>query len=397
MEIQADEVYYETPLTSALFHKASQKKIPLSGTFEVSPLCNFDCRMCYVRQSKQQIDAHPRKMLTLKQWKEIADAAEKKGMLYLLITGGEPFLWPDFWELYEYITKKGFVVTINSNGSLIDEEVVARLRENPPFRINLTLYGVSDETYERLCKVKNGFSKVDHAITALKKAGIRVKLNCSLTPYNVCDLEKMIQYAQEQSVIIETNTYMFPPIRKSPDQVGTNDRFSPEEAAKWQLRRYQLQYGQERYEAFLEGICNGMTQPAGLMDSCYEHSDGSVRCRAGKAAFWITWDGYLTPCGMMPIPKVDCVEAGFEQAWNYITKETEKICLSGVCESCANQGICHSCAAMAIAETGEFGKIPRYLCEMMQAMKTIAQIERKKAKEVRELEQPVKNFSRKVE
>lgn len=373
--MKADEVYYETPLTSSLFHKASRRKIPLSGTFEVSPLCNFDCRMCYVRQSEKQVQNHSRNMLTLEQWKTIADEAEKKGLLYLLITGGEPFMWPDFWELYEYVSKKGFVITINSNGSLIDENVIERLKERPPFRINITLYGASEETYERLCRNRGGFKKVDRAIRGLKEAGIQVKLNCSLTPYNVCDLEEMIRYAETQSVIIETNSYMFPPLRKDPTRIGENDRFTPEEAARWQLRRYHLQYGDERYERFLQGICSGLIEPMGLDESCYDPIDGKVRCRAGSASFWVTWDGYMLPCGMMPEPKVDLIENGFEKSWESLVKRTEKICLSRICTECENQRICHSCAAMAMAETGEFGKIPIYLCKMMESMKEIAKIE----------------------
>ena len=371
--MKAEEIHYETPLTNSLFHRASQRKIPLSGTFEVSPMCNFDCKMCYVRLSKEQVESHSRKMLTLDQWKRLADEAEKKGLLYLLITGGEPFLWPDFWELYEYVSRKGFVVSINSNGSMIDESAVERLKKCPPSRINITLYGATNETYERLCQTQNGFTKVDKAIRALKAAGIQVKLNCSLTPYNVCDLEKMIRYAEEQQVIIETNTYMFPPLRKDPGSIGVNHRFTPEEAAQWQLKRYRLQYGEEKYKNFAEGICKGLINPMGLDESCYDPVDGKVRCRAGSAAFWITWDGYMTPCGMMPDPKSDVVENGFEKSWEKVIADTEKICLSGVCSECKNKGICHSCAAMAMAETGEFGKIPIYLCRMMEAMKKIVE------------------------
>ena len=110
-------------------------------------------------------------------------------------------------------------------------------------------------------------------------------------------------------------------------------------------------------------------------ESCYDPIDGKVRCRAGKAAFWITWDGYMLPCGMMPEPKVDMYKIPFEDSWKQLTQKTENIRLSGICEKCSNRGICHSCAAMAYAETGEFQKVPIYLCEMMDAMKKIAEME----------------------
>ena len=184
-------------------------------------------------------------------------------MLYLLLTGGEPFLWPDFWELYMYLSKKGFLISINSNGSLIDEGVIEQLKERPPIRINITLYGASNATYEKLCKASNG------------------------------DLEAMIQYAEEKQLILETNPYMFPPLRKNPEKIGVNDRFTPKETAYWQIKRYQLQYGNELYQKYLQGICDGMVKPQGMDESCYDPIDGKVRCRAGKAAFWITWDGYM--------------------------------------------------------------------------------------------------------
>lgn len=112
---------YEAPLTKFLFHKASGQLLPLSGTFELSPVCNFSCRMCYVRKTPQEVAAHPRAMLTLERWLELARQAREQGMLYLLLTGGEPFLWPDFWPLYEQLIDMGFLISINTNGSLIDE------------------------------------------------------------------------------------------------------------------------------------------------------------------------------------------------------------------------------------------------------------------------------------
>jgi len=209
----------------------------------------------------------------------------------------------------------------------------------------------------------------------LKETGISVKLNCSLTPYNIGDLEAMIQYAEEKQLILETNPYMFPPLRKNPEKIGVNDRFTPKETAYWQIKRYQLQYGNELYQKYLQGICDGMVKPQGMDESCYDPIDGKVRCRAGKAAFWITWDGYMLPCGMMPEPKVDMYKVSFEDAWKQLTQKTENIRLSGICEKCSNRGICHSCAAMAYAETGGFQKVPIYLCEMMDAMKKIAEME----------------------
>lgn len=369
------EVRYEAPLTTYLLNKASYKKIPLNGTFELTPMCNFTCRMCYVRKTKAEVLAHSRPMMTLAEWLRIAEEAREQGLLYLLLTGGEPFSWPDFWPLYSRLADMGLLVTINSNGSLIDEEAVRRLAEKPPVRINITLYGASDETYWRLCGARNVFSKVDRAITSLREAGVQVKLNCSLTPYNEGDLEDMNRYAVERGLILESNAYMFPPMRRDESSVGVNDRFTPEQAARCHIRRYRLQYGEETYRKYLRDVAAGMAVPPGLDESCVDPADGTIRCRAGKAAFWITWDGFMTPCGTMPHPKAEVCGRPFREAWEQTVKSSEAIRLSGVCAQCPNRALCHSCAAMAYAETGSFSGVPKYLCQMIEATRTLAQEE----------------------
>ena len=199
------------PLTDHLYAKACQMRVPLNGTFELSPVCNFSCRMCYVRKTQKEVQNSSRKIMTLEDWRRIAREAREAGMLELLLTGGEPLLWPDFWTLYEELIDMGFLVSINTNGSLISEEAVARFRKKPPQRINITLYGAGDSSYRRLCGIDGVYTKVDRAIRDLMDAGITVKLNCSLTPDNAEDIDRIVDYAKERNTVLSVSTYMFPP------------------------------------------------------------------------------------------------------------------------------------------------------------------------------------------
>ena len=307
------------PLTDFLYAKATRMKIPLSGTFELSPICNFSCRMCYVRKTPKEVRESPRGILSLDDWRRIAREARDAGMLYLLLTGGEPLLWPDFWTLYDELVDMGFLVSVNTNGALIDAEAVARFKRKPPKQINITLYGASDETYQRMCGAGGVFSKIDGAIRSLEAAEIVVKLNCSLTPQNADDLDKIVDYAAKRKTILTTTTYMFPPVRRDPTMVGVNERFTPEESAAYLLRYIHRQRGDEAYHYYLQRVLEGYTEPPGLDESCIDPLDGKIRCRAGKASFWITWDGWLLPCGMMPEPKVELKERHFEDAWQELT------------------------------------------------------------------------------
>ena len=359
-------------LTNWLQEKAAGKQIPLNGVFELSPVCNFSCRMCYVRKTQKEVCESPRPILTLDDWRRIAREAREAGMLYLLLTGGEPLLWPDFWILYEELVDMGFLISINTNGSLIDEEAVARFRKRPPVKISITLYGANDATYQRLCGVDHVFSKVARNICRLKEIGISVKLNCSLTPENVEDMEQIVAFSKQQDIPLSATGYMFPPVRRDPTMVGQNERFTPEEAASVYLRYLRLDRGEEAYRRYLRQVAAGYTEPPGLDESCIDPVDGRIRCRAGKTFFWITWDGWLTPCGMMGEPKIDLKNRTFSEAWQQLITASAALRLSGVCDKCSNRSICHPCAAIAYAETGSVGGIPTYQCRSSQEQCRIA-------------------------
>lgn len=359
-------------LSDYLAQKAIWMKVPLSGTFELSPVCNFSCRMCYVRKTPKEVQESPRGILTLDDWRRIAAEARKAGMLYLLLTGGEPLLWPDFWTLYDELVDMGFLVSINTNGSMIDETAAEHFRKKPPQKINITLYGASDKTYKALCGVDGVFHKVNRAIDLLLENRITVNLNCSLTPVNAGDLEEIVAYSKEKGLHLKVAAYMFPPIRRDPDSIGRNERFTPEESARYQLKFFELARERTSYMHYLQSIAEGCVEPPGLDEGCVDPIDGKIRCRAGRSSFWITWDGWMTPCGMMPEPKADLKEMPFADAWQKTYELSAQLKLSGVCDSCPNNRICHPCAAIAYAETGKTHEIPTYMCKVSQEMRRIA-------------------------
>lgn len=363
------ERFIEPKVTEYLFHKATMSHSPICGTFELSPLCNFNCKMCYVHQSEAELRKQEKWIKPPEFWLNLARQAREEGMLYLLLTGGEPFLYKGFWELYEKLAKMGFIISINSNGSMIQEETVERLKKHPPARINITLYGASDETYEKICGVKNGYTRTTHAIELLKEAGISVKLNCSMTPSNADDLEKIIRYAEEKELIAEVATYMFPPIRLDESKKGQNHRFTPEEMAHYDICRVLYQRGAEYLQHYAESVAEGICEIPDSDTHCKEQDGGKILCRAGRGIFWTTWEGNITPCGMMPIPSVSLENRSFREAWEQLVEETAKIRLAPECRDCPNQKVCHVCAGMTYGENADFTAKPEYLCQYVKALK----------------------------
>ena len=355
----------EAQITNYLYTKASYQGLPLSGTFELTPCCNMACKMCYVRKSKAEQEAIA-PLRTPEEWIRLGERAKQAGMLYLLITGGEPFLYPGIKEVLMQLHYMGLIISVNTNGTLIDSQTIAWLKECPPSRFNVTLYGASDETYERLCGNPKGFTQATQAIRLLKEAGFVVKINCSVTPQNVDDLEGMFAFAREEQLVIQATSYMFPPVRRDADMVGVNERFTPEEAAYQAARITALADGEQM---FLERMKTNapLSLPAELEEECpqIEGEGEGIRCRAGKCSFWITWEGNMLPCGIFPNDASDNVfRLGFEKAWMNVREKTREIRLPAKCKECELKEQCKACAAMVITESGNFHTVPEYRCQM---------------------------------
>ena len=352
----------EPHLSRYLHSKGAKLGLPIGGNFELTARCNFDCPMCYVHLKQEDIDAQGRE-LTAQQWIDIARQARDAGMVFVLLTGGEPFVRKDFFEIYHAMKELGLMISINSNGSMLSGEILQKLIEDPPFRINISLYGGSNETYCGMCG-KPAYDRVVENIAALKNAGIDVRLNVSVTPYNRHDLEAICRKAEELGVHAKVASYMYPSIRVNGGRYGYGDRLSPEEAAKASVEWDRLRFDEETFAQ----RARAMHEFSLIEESdCTADLDEGVGCRAGSTAFWLTWDGRMLPCGMMPHPTAYPLETGFAAAWEQIRTETKKLRMPSKCGSCPKRGACPVCAAVCVTETGRFDGVPEYVCQMTDA------------------------------
>ena len=348
-----------------LFQKASVNRIPLSGTFELSPVCNFECKMCYVRKTKEDLRRENKREYTIDEWVKLAEQCREMGMLYLLLTGGEPFLYPDFPKLYEKLHSMGFLISINSNASLIDEEKVEWLKKFTPTKINITLYGASEKTYEKICGNRNAYHKVVKAILLLKEAGISVVLNASMIPENADDMEEIIEFGKKHKIPVRMGTYMFPPVRRIAE--NSDSRFSPKQAGVMNVMKQYYSLDRETFAKEGKHVLTSL----GIQneeESMWGYEQETMFCRAGKTTFWVSWEGKMTACGIMDFPTVQYpFENNFEKCWMELTEQVRtKTVLKG-CKGCAKKKICRPCAAIVHAETGDVNKKAPYLCEMTDA------------------------------
>lgn len=353
----------EPRMSAYLNRRGVQLGLPISGTFELTARCNFNCRMCYVHLP-DAADLIGRE-LSADTWIDIARQARDMGMMFLLLTGGEPFLRKDFPYLYTALIKLGLVVSINTNASLYNEELRALFNQYPPSRINVTLYGGSEETYRKLCGVAS-FGRVVDNLRAMKADGLPVRLNVSLTPCNVGDMERIDAISRQLQLQTKTATYMYPPVRVSGEVGGNDARLSPEEAGEAAARWSALRDTPEQYIRRAARI--QASQSAGMTETCADVEQEGVTCRAGRSAFWITWDGRMLPCGTMDTQASEPLTVGFAQAWEEVRARVAAIRLPSACAGCPDRKNCGVCASICKGETGRFDGKPEYLCAMTRSL-----------------------------
>lgn len=356
----------EPYISTYLHQKGRRLGLPIAGNFELTARCNFNCPMCYVHMTEEQVRAAGRE-LTAEEWLKIAREAKDRGMIFVLLTGGEPLVRKDFFEIYRGMKEMGLLISVNSNGSMLRGEILEKFLADPPFRFNISLYGGCNETYERMCGLPM-YDRVKENIRALREAGVDVSLNLSITPYNFQDIAQIYADAVELDVNVRASSYMYPSIRVNGEQYGCGNRLSPEDAAKQSVAWDRLRFTDEEFALRAQNMRDlvGVDEP-----ECPVGPDEGVRCRAGSSSFWMTWDGRMLPCGMMPGPTAYPLEVGFEAAWETIKAETGKIRMPAQCTSCAKREVCPVCAAVCVTETGSFDQVPTYVCR--QTDETIAE------------------------
>jgi len=334
-------------LTNFLHEQAAAAGVPLNGTFEVTGRCNLACRMCYIRQGAGDLLARSRE-LSAAQWLSLAEQATAEGMLFLLLTGGEIFLRPDFLQIYEPLTVMGLNLTLYSNGTLVTPAIARRLGMRPPNRLEVTLYGASPETYAAVTGSAEAFHQALRGIDLLHDAGVTLAIKATLTRRNVQDLEAIRALAHARNLPLKTGWMLTERVDGAPcaiederlplDEVMAMEEADAETRAAW-----------------------AAVDPAEAIEC------DPMYCHAGKAAFSITPEGTMGPCMDLPLPAARPLEVGFRPAWDAVRAYTRTVQSPEECLDCAVRSYCPSCPARNYVATRSVTSPDRHCCAIAHA------------------------------
>lgn len=306
-----------------------QKQIPVSPFYELTPRCTLDCKMCYVHLNPEQMG--DRRELSGAEWNRITDEAVQAGMLYVVLTGGECMLHPDFWEIYDHLLDQGVVVTVNTNAYTLTDADIGRFKRRPPAGFRVTLYGASEEGYER-CTGRRAFARVVENVTKLRDAGFLTAIAVTLSRYNMDEFVDIIRLAR--SLGLQVNYVM---------ELSEPNEDTGRHLADFSLSCQEIiDKTKELYAAENRTIHENepiRELPALLPD---DPSCKGMRCGSGTTSFVIHWDGRMSPCFDFR-NDIRVQDAGFAAAWE-ATKKLARNRLQPVeCESCRLMAICHEC------------------------------------------------------
>lgn len=332
--------------------KARDKAIPISGSFELTPLCNLDCKMCYVHLQKEQMHGAP--LLSTETWKGIMQQAIDAGMMYARVTGGECLTYPGFRELYLFLREKGIETAILSNGILMDEETAAFLKENPPAAVQISLYGTSEDAYERVTG-RRCFGIVTENIQRLRDLEIPVVIAVTPNAY-MEDGEEIIRFLHREQIPYSINAGILQPREETGRALADADLDSYISMIK--LRA-----------SFRGTDLEAEIDPESLPDPNVEQGSSvcGVTCGAGRSGFSVDWRGDMHPCNTFPCEGQSVPELGFREAWRRTNDTATHFPLPAECQGCAYKGVCKHCVAEH-ASGAEIGHASPAICAMGKRM-----------------------------
>ena len=333
--------------------KARRMNVPLFGQFELTPLCNLDCKMCYVHLEAGALRG--RTQLTVSQWRDLMGQAIAAGMYEAALTGGECLTYPGFDELYLYLQSQGVHVTVMSNGVLMDAERMAFFREHPPALVQITLYGSSEDAYERVTGRRVFRQVVDH-IHAVREAGFPLLLTITPNRFSGEDVFKTIRLARSITPNVDISTSLFS-LRDGPQREGSEDL-----DAEFYARIL-------RFDRELRGLplqeCpeSDLPAPGGPLRACDERG---LECGGGRSGFVIDWQGRMRICNRLEVIS-EPMRVGFGEAWRIINTAACNWPKVPECQECPYKQVCNQCAARFL-QHAELGQRPAALCQMTRYM-----------------------------
>jgi radical SAM protein with 4Fe4S-binding SPASM domain len=339
--------------SARLHRKVVAKRVPADGVIEVTWRCPLACVHCYNSIPISDESAH-RGELSREEHFQIVDEIVEAGCLWLLYTGGEPLARPDFLDIYTHAKRRGLLITLFTNGTLITEKVADHLVEWRPFAIEITLYGRTRETYERITRAPGSYDRCMRGIQLLRERRLPLKLKTMALSANRHEIWEMKRFAEDDLGVEFKFDAMINPridcsarplaVRLTPDEVVAFDLLDPRRMTEWQ----------SFCERFNGPVLTG------------ERAHDLYHCGGGITSFAIDPEGRMSLCVLSRRDTYDLRRGSFREGWEECVRNvrSRKMTRLTKCVACEIKAMCGMCPANAELEAGDAETPVDFLCHV---------------------------------
>lgn len=326
----------------------SENPLYYSGSIELTLRCNVRCRHCYILYpgaTNGEMDTQQAKSVL----KKLADG----GCMFLLLTGGEVLARPDFKELYLYVKQLGMIPSVYTNATLVNEDIVEFWKQYPPRRIEVTIYGHTEEIYEKVTNTKGSFKRFRRGVDLMLEAGLPLHLKMMVMKTNVHEFEAVRDWAVEKSGAFLFDRDITPMLDGSREVL--EERITPEQYVKLDFET----------EGFVDEYIATASNTAWTTQG-----DKLFTCGAGIRTFHVDPTGTLHSCMLWR-------ETGYDLLHNELsgwaehleTAQRSRASTEVGCNSCSSRNHCGNCAAAASLEMGDATSSVPWHCDITQERK----------------------------
>jgi AdoMet-dependent heme synthase len=324
--------------------KSAEKFVPLVMSWNVTRECNLKCSHCYINATEKKLDNE----LTTKEAKKLMDQIAEVSHPLLILSGGEPLLRKDLYELIEYGASKGLKMGLGSNGSLIDEAVAKKLKEAGIATVSISLDSHIPAQHDEFRGVTGSWQKAVDACKFLRKNNVLVQVNTTLTQQNYDQIDDIMSVAEGIGV---ENFHLFFLV---PTGRGTKLTDIPPEKYEDMITKTFAKTAKHTLNVRPSCAPQFMRIAKGMVLDMRQWVRG---CMAGMYYCRIYPNGDVTPCPYLPIKLGNTREKSFGEIWfnSPIFKALrDSNSLKGKCGICEYRLLCGGCRARAYGLSSDF-------------------------------------------
>jgi heme b synthase len=345
---------HENPISSET--KEGGVRPPRILAWETTAACNLKCKHC---RGSSTMDSAAGE-LTTAEAKKLLDQIKETGSPIIILSGGEPLMRPDIFEIAKYGTDLGFRMTLATNGTMVTEEIAQKIKAAGIQRVSISLDG-REKTHDTFRCISGCFVDSMKGIENLKKAGVEFQINTTVSRFNLHELDDVHRFAKEIGAAAHHFFFLVPTGRGA---ALTEFEITPEEYEEslgWLYgisKKTDLQIRPTcaphyfrilRQNAKREGI--DVTPKTHGLDAM------TKGCLGGISFGFISCVGEVNPCGYLPVSAGNVRQLSFKEIW-----ENAKVfndlrnyaAYKGKCGACEYKTVCGGCRARAYHETGDY-------------------------------------------